>query len=101
MVFLFLRPRHHVYRVSNQTTARIIELEATIKSLEQELDESEINATDAISEWQQSYEQLQAANTRLESELRMLRESRDDEDIVAESISIDEDGNEGKLICDE
>ena len=76
--------------------ARIVELEATVKSLEQELDESEINAADAINEWQQSYEQLQEANTILESELRVLRESTDDGDIVAESITIDDDGNEGE-----
>lgn len=85
-----------VYLALNHITARIIELEATIKSLEQELDESEMNAADVINEWQKSYDQLQEANKKLESELGVLRESSNDGDIIAESITIDDDGNEGE-----
>lgn len=70
---------------------RYLELEATIKLLEQGLDESENNAADAVAAWQEGYEKLQATKDALAADLESLRE------IGGITVPSSEDGNNVRL----
>jgi len=66
----------------------ISELQATIESLEQQLDESETHAADVIADWQQSYDALQGENDKLKAKVMSLKDVRQGK-LAVESISLD------------
>jgi len=69
------------------------ELEAKVRSLEEQLSQQETEANSVIAQWQQSYTAMESAKTQMESELEMLKQqsTRNDGLIDGEqSLVVDE-----------
>ncbi len=73
-------------------TERTAELESKIESLETELRESEAEANEVISQWQESCAVAESKCASVEEELRDLKVAKQSDDECSKDKDVDEDG---------